>query len=108
MNNSLSLLKRIGLSLYTKTGKKYIPKTIVTNDSELACIPMGLDIIQNTHITLQDLIVKYKFSERITDGISALIQAPKQSNASFTAQIAANPDAKIVKAAKIRPIGNKK
>jgi hypothetical protein len=108
VNNPLELLKRIGLSLYTNSGKKYIPKTIITNDDELACIPMGLDIIQNTHITLNDLRTKYKFSERITSGIDALIQGPKQSNTSFVAQITANPDAKIVSKAKLRPIGNKK
>jgi len=89
-----------------KGGKAYILHPIRmmmrlrTDDEELMAIAILHDIVEDTHITFEDLRVY--FSERVVAGVRALTCVEGESYDDFIKRCAINPDAKIVKREDLR------
>jgi GTP diphosphokinase / guanosine-3',5'-bis(diphosphate) 3'-diphosphatase len=85
-----------------KSGEPYIlhPLTVMhllyTNDEELQCIAVGHDLIEDTNVSLWELI-NLGFSPRIVDAIDMLSRIPGGSYERYKIRVKSNPDAVRVK-----------
>lgn len=72
-----------------------------SDDEELQCIAVGHDIIEDTDVTYQELLLS-GMSERVVDGIRALTKVKGETYDEYKAKVKANADAIKVKMADLR------
>lgn len=65
-------------------------------DIDVLCVAVGHDLIEDTEVTAQELIVE-GFSQRVVDGILALTKDPGESYADYKTKVLSNRDAMRVK-----------
>lgn len=85
-----------------KSGEPYIlhPLTVMhllyTVDEELQCIAVGHDLIEDTDLSLWELM-NLGFSPRVVDAIDMLSRIPGESYERYKTRVKSNPDAVRVK-----------
>lgn len=89
---------------YDKAGKPYyyhpltVMQSLKTDDEELMMIALGHDLLEDTTITVDDLIIA-GFSARVISGIIALTKQKGQSYDEYKAKVFSSEDAMRVKLA---------
>lgn len=92
---------------YDKGGNPYIlhPLAVMhilkTKDEELMCIAVGHDLLEDTDVTVDDL-VKAGQTQRVIDGILAMTRGKNQSYNDYKEQVLSSMDAMLVKSADLR------
>lgn len=90
-----------------KSGQPYIlhPLSVMyllyTTDEELQCIALGHDLIEDTDVTLWQLM-KLGFTPRIIEAIDALSRINGESYEMYKLRVKSNPDAVRVKLADLQ------
>ena len=85
-----------------KSGEPYIlhPLTVMhllyTDDEELQCIALGHDLVEDTDVTLWQLM-DLGFSPRVVEAIDVLSRIPGESYEQYKTRVKSNPDAIRVK-----------
>lgn len=91
-----------------KAGKPYILHCLKvmhylrSEDEELMCIALGHDLVEDTDVTYTELFHKYKFSNRVIEGIRALTKKRGQTYDEYKEQVFASEDAMRVKMCDLR------
>lgn len=90
-----------------KSGQPYILHPIAvmhllyTTDEELQCIALGHDLIEDTDVTLWQLM-DMDFTPRIVDAINMLSRIDGEPYATYKLRVKSNPDAVRVKLADLQ------
>jgi guanosine-3',5'-bis(diphosphate) 3'-pyrophosphohydrolase len=113
MQNKLSEMIMLAASMhdgqFDKAGKPYILHCLTVlhfvqklhaEDEELLCIALGHDLIEDTEVTFERLVVD--FGARVAVGILALTKVKGESLEAYKARVMSNKDAIIVKMADLR------
>ena len=72
-----------------------------SEDEQLQCIALGHDVVEDTHVTYQDLR-EAGMSERVIAGIRSLTKLPGETLEEYKQRVFANDDAMLVKQADLR------
>jgi len=107
LSKMLVIMTNAHAGQFDKGGKPYAlhPLRVMTylesDDEELQCIALGHDVIEDTSVTFQDLIMA-GMTDRIIDGIRALTKMPGQTLDEYKDGVFGNVDAMLVKLADLR------
>jgi len=107
LNKMLTLVVNSFDGILDKGGQPYVLHCLKvmhylkTDDVELQCIALGHDLIEDTKVTLNDL-VDMGFSRRIVDGIDAMTKIHGEPVAEYLHRIKGNRDAIKVKLCDLR------
>lgn len=107
LNKMLVLATNAHSGQYDRGGNPYIlhPMKVMhylkTEDEELQCIALGHDIIEDTDVTYQQLVME-GFTERIIQGIRALTKLPGETYDEYKVRVMMNDDAMKVKMSDLR------
>jgi len=107
LSKMISLATERHAGQFDKGGRPYIlhPLTVMhrlrTDDEELQCIAVGHDLIEDTDISLPELL-GLGFSERVAMGIYALTKYQGDSESDYRKSVKSNPDAVRVKIEDLR------
>lgn len=91
-----------------KTGEDYIdhPTTVAMflfslgiKDEEILSIAMLHDVVEDTNISPEELLLKYKMSERIVTGVTLVSKEEGYNEKTYYKEISQYPEAAIVKVA---------
>jgi (p)ppGpp synthase/HD superfamily hydrolase len=106
LNRMLVLATNKHSGQYDKGGTPYIlhPLKVMhylkTDDEELQCIALGHDLLEDTDVTIQLLLLT--FTDRIARGILSLTKIDGESYENYKDRVKANPDAILVKMCDLR------
>lgn len=109
MNNSkldtmIALVANKFVGKYDKSGEPYVLHCLhVMNqmpeeDHDLRCIAVGHDLVEDTDVTLVDLL-EMGFSERVIVGIDGLTHSKDEPYMDYIRRLAPNDDCRMVKMA---------
>lgn len=113
MNNQTMLAKAIYVAVnahadqYDKGGNAYIlhPLKVMhylkSNDSELQCIAVLHDVIEDTDVTYQHL-EEIGMSARVIEGVRCLTKQKGETQEQYFAKVCSNKDAMLVKLCDLR------
>jgi GTP diphosphokinase / guanosine-3',5'-bis(diphosphate) 3'-diphosphatase len=107
LSKMISLATERHAGQFDKGGRPYIlhPLAVMhrlrTDDEELQCIAVGHDLLEDTNTT-EDELIELGFSERVTDGITALTRDINQTPFGYRKVVKSNPDAIRVKIEDLR------
>ncbi len=111
LDKAIALAAKVFEGKYDKGGEPYIlhclrvMNSLHTRDKELQCIAVLHDVVEDTDITLNDLL-KIGFSLRVVNAVDILTHLPEDDYDTYIKRISLNEDARLVKLADLRDNSN--
>jgi len=107
LGKAIALAAEVHSDQLDKAGKAYILHPIRmmmrlrTNDEDLMAIAILHDVVEDSHITLDDLF-KMGFSFRVVNGVDGLTRRKDESYDQFIRRAAQNEDSRLIKIEDLR------